>query len=488
MSESLVLESDEPITFVGAYVKLVGTIQIDQTPDNLPGAIWTLSGPQDEIGTGDTILVDMPVGDYTLIWSDVSGFDTPLSEVQSLTTSSTLVFRGAYLEPRTIVIDQAPDDLLGAGWTLTGPQNETGTGDATLTDMPPGVYTLTWNDLAGYDKLSNATQTLEVDGVVRFWGVYYTDDAFVTTWNTSLDIHGTRIDLGLAGSVDATIYWGDGSISTVSAAGPHSHTYESNGIFTVVVTGSATEFHSDGYIRSLVSVDKWGRLGFTDLSYAFDNAQNLISVPMHSNGLEAVTNMRGLFYNARLIDVDIGGWNTSSVTNMSHMFCQAVSFNQDVGGWGTSNVNNMSDMFSSATSFNQDIGGWDTSNVTNMSQMFSAAYYFNQDIGDWDISNVTNLSEMFSGTSSFNQDIGGWDTSNVIDMEAMFFIARVFNQDIGGWDTSRVTDMDRMFMMAPDFNQDLSGWCVKLIPRLPVGFDTDAESWVLPRPIWGTCP
>jgi hypothetical protein len=48
--------------------------------------------------------------------------------------------------------------------------------------------------------------------------------------------------------------------------------------------------------------------------------------------------------------------------------------------------------------------------------------------------------------------------------------------------------MDTMFSDATSFNQDLSGWCVPTIPSLPTDFDTGASSWVLPRPVWGTCP
>jgi hypothetical protein len=40
----------------------------------------------------------------------------------------------------TIVIDQTPNFLSGAGWILNGPQNESGTGDITLTDVQVGDY------------------------------------------------------------------------------------------------------------------------------------------------------------------------------------------------------------------------------------------------------------------------------------------------------------------------------------------------------------
>jgi hypothetical protein len=48
--------------------------------------------------------------------------------------------------------------------------------------------------------------------------------------------------------------------------------------------------------------------------------------------------------------------------------------------------------------------------------------------------------------------------------------------------------MAAMFSNATSFNQDLSHWCVPTIPSLPFNFDQLATSWVLSRPIWGTCP
>ena len=70
----------------------------------------------------------------------------------------------------------------------------------------------------------------------------------------------------------------------------------------------------------------------------------------------------------------------------------------------------------------------------------------------------------------------------------MFSCASSFNQDISGWDTSKGIDMIYMFEYAESFNQDLSGWCVELIASQPNSFDTGADSWTLPRPVWGTCP
>ena len=64
----------------------------------------------------------------------------------------------------------------------------------------------------------------------------------------------------------------------------------------------------------------------------------------------------------------------------------------------------------------------------------------------------------------------------------------VANLNISSWDVSSVTDMRHMFRSADAFNQNLSGWCVSLITSRPYRFDTGAPSWVLARPVWGTCP
>jgi len=295
--------------------------------------------------------------------------------------------------------------------------------------------------------------------------------AFITVWDTNLGA-GTTVTLALAGDVDATIDWGDGNITAVNTPGPHIHDYGVDGIYTVSVTGTVTAFNSTdngGNLperAKLVRIDAWGQVGFTSMLRAFANAENLISVPANTEGLE-------------------------SVTDMSRMLSYTSSFNQDIGGWDTGKVTSMSGMFIGASSFNQDIGDWDTGSVTDMHFMFGIASSFNQNISGWDTGSVTDMSLMFYGASSFNQPIGGWDTGNVTNMERMFIYATAFNQDIGGWDTSNVTSMDSMFRDAATFNRDLSGWCVSQFSGKPVGFDTGAVSWELEdsRPKWGeACP
>ena len=128
-----------------------------------------------------------------------------------------------------------------------------------------------------------------------------------------------------------------------------------------------------------------------------------------------------------------------------------------------------------------------TTGITNMSDMFLDISSFNGDIGSWDTSNVTNMSGMFQDAESFNQNISDWDVSYVMYMSGMFSNASSFNEDIGDWDVSSVTSMLVMFYNASSFNQDLSDWCVSNISSEPEDFNTGADNWSAPSPIWGSC-
>jgi hypothetical protein len=66
---------------------------------------------------------------------------------------------------------------------------------------------------------------------------------FVTIWDTSLG-DGNTVTLALAGEVDATIDWGDDTITDVNTPGPHVHDYGVDGTYTVSVYGSVTAYNS----------------------------------------------------------------------------------------------------------------------------------------------------------------------------------------------------------------------------------------------------
>jgi surface protein len=246
---------------------------------------------------------------------------------------------------------------------------------------------------------------------------------------------------------------------------------------TSSVTNMSSTFEYSSFNQPL---DAWSTANVTDMSWMF--ADSAFNQPVGSWDTSNVTTMNGLFSGSPF-NRSVGAWNTANVTDMSVMFAD-TPFNQPIDGWDTSNVTDMAAMFR-GTPFDQPIGGWDTSQVTTMFGMFQYGA-FDQPVGTWDTGNVTNMSYLFN-RSAFDQPIGTWDTSKVVNTSWMFSEAASFDQPLGAWDTARVLDMNGMFNAAASFNQDLSSWCVPRIAAEPVGFDTGATSWTLPRPLWGTC-
>ncbi len=287
----------------------------------------------------------------------------------------------------------------------------------------------------------------------------------------------------MQGTVNVTVDWGDGKNETVTSAGNLDHTYASEGIKNVTISGSLVQFGAWDYPNAdkLVAVLDFGNLGITSLITAFHNATNLTFVP--SSLPETVTNMRYMFYKATSFNGDISTWDVSSVTNMTGMFSRASSFTGNISAWDVSSVTNMRYMFSGASSFNGDISAWDVSSVTDMGSMFDGAGLFTSDISAWKVRSVTDMSSMFYGASSFKGDISAWDVSSVTNMGAMFSGASAFTGDISAWKVRSVTDMSSMFYGASSFKGDISAWNVSSVTnmrRMFMGatvFNQDISAW-----------
>jgi len=319
------------------------------------------------------------------------------------------------------------------------------------------------------------------------------------------------------GGYNGTIDWGDGTI-TDNTYDDSLHTYVDAGVYTISINGLIIGFNhrdnSNTLLNVITSIDNFGSgfnfgpdnggyfyecadlttlasniplSGITDMSRMFMGA-SAFNQDINNWDVSNVTNMDYMFSNATSFDIDLNNWDVSNVTSMSNMFSGAAAFNENITGWNVSNVTTINGMFDGATVFNQDISGWDVGNVQSFNRMFAFANAFNQDIGGWNVSSASEMVQMFSFASSFNQNINSWNVSNVADMSYMFIYTPVFNQPLNSWDVSNVNNMDYMFQNAVAFNQDLSGWCVTLISNEPTDFATSATSWVLPQPVWGTCP
>jgi len=76
-------------------------------------------------------------------------------------------------EAGSVAINPEPDSI-NAPWTITGPQsyNQSGNGDTMLPGLLPGEYTVSWEEVAGWDTPPAETQTLAPLGSLNFAGVY----------------------------------------------------------------------------------------------------------------------------------------------------------------------------------------------------------------------------------------------------------------------------------------------------------------------------
>ena len=264
--------------------------------------------------------------------------------------------------------------------------------------------------------------------------------------NTNLDSD-REISLPLSGVQSVTVNWGDGTqLQTINnSKGPHSHTYATEGTYTITITGSMIQFGNQCFdwkgSKMLTDVVSWDMDSLTSLAGAFKRASNLTSVP---NMLPTnVVDLYGLFWcAAKFNDPNIINWDTAKITNMSNMFLCASEFNQPIGSWDVSNVTNTQNMFNQADKFNQDISGWDLRSVMVAGSMFYHAKSFNGDISGWDTSNIVNMRSMFEGAVAFNQDISGWDVSRVSDISNITEGAVAFSYDIKGWKTNVIEDND----------------------------------------------
>lgn len=139
---------------------------------------WTIAGPDGytESGEGRTWLQPVDPGDYTVTWGAVEDWFEPAAETGTLAVGEILTLTGVYTQdPGTGTIVIAPEpDAAPAPWDLVGPGEYTnsGAGAATLENLVPGTYTLTWTDTEGWLTPDAVSGNLLKDEVLTLAGEF----------------------------------------------------------------------------------------------------------------------------------------------------------------------------------------------------------------------------------------------------------------------------------------------------------------------------
>ncbi len=300
---------------------------------------------------------------------------------------------------------------------------------------------------------------------------------FISVWNTTKTSSGSsnsnqvRLPLEWNGNYSFTVFWGDGNsnIITISSDPNVTHTYASEGIYTITITGMIIGwcFNDEGDLLKIIEIEQWGCLRLGNSGSYFEGCENLVITAIDNLNLTGTTTLRSAFFNCPNLgdSGNMNGWDVSNVTDMGWMFCIWAgkgTFNQPIGAWNVSSATNMHGMFRGEYSFNQPISNWNVSSVTDMNCMFQDARSFNQPIDNWDVSSVTDMNSMFHLAIKFDQSLSTWDVSSVTDMGSMFSFAIKFDQSLGTWDVSSVTTMSNMLLAVTlstlNYDNLLLGW------------------------------
>lgn len=157
-----------------------GTINVSAAPSEV-NAPWFLLQPDEDVveGAGSTTLEEMPSGEYQLVWAPVPGWKSPTPNPveDNLAAGGEISFIATYtaiqVDTGNIAVDAEPNEI-DAPWTLTGPSGFffDGHGDMVLNDREPGVYTLTFRDVANYQTAGPVQGTLVAGSRLDLGGSY----------------------------------------------------------------------------------------------------------------------------------------------------------------------------------------------------------------------------------------------------------------------------------------------------------------------------
>ena len=284
--------------------------------------------------------------------------------------------------------------------TNTSTNTATFTATSTTTHTPTITHTVTQTPTATNTNTAIPTQT-PYPTYTPYPTLTYTPTvgAFISIWDTrntsgsETASNQIRLPLESGGTYNFNVDWGDGNNDNILSWNQteRTHTYASDGIYTVTITGTlhGFTFNNSGDRNKILQITNWGQgFRFGNSGGYFYNCDNLIIPATDAPDFTGTTSLYRMFRGADSFNSPVSHWDTSGIINMASLFHELPNFNQDLSTWDTSSVTTMSAMFATTNDFNQDISGWDTSSVSDMSAMFHAATSFNQNLSSWCVPSI----------------------------------------------------------------------------------------------------
>ena len=126
-------------------------------------------------------------------------------------------------------------------------------------------------------------------------------------------------------------------------------------------------------LETISNIENLNTANVTNMSYMFDNCQNLSSLDLSKFNTAKVTNMCAMFTHCQnLSSLDLSKFNTANVTDMSWMFSDCQLSSLDLSNFNTEKVREMYNMFSFCQKLSSlNLTNFNTEKVTNMDYMFN---------------------------------------------------------------------------------------------------------------------
>ncbi|HPC17179.1 MAG TPA: carboxypeptidase regulatory-like domain-containing protein [Candidatus Hydrogenedentes bacterium] len=166
-----------PVVANGGVKLLGGSLTVTITPAEAvaAGAQWSIDGGTTWRNSGETV-ADLPVGTKTITFKTIAGWQKPSDVDVEIVADQTATVFGGYISTvttggLTVLITPAEAVAAGAQWSIDGGVTWNNSG-ATLPGLPAGSVTVTFKDVANWQKPADVQVLIEVGQTKPANGVY----------------------------------------------------------------------------------------------------------------------------------------------------------------------------------------------------------------------------------------------------------------------------------------------------------------------------
>ena len=225
----------------GTYVRHTGSLTVTILPQGAidDGAQWRRSGTETWFASGATES-DIPTGEYTVEYSTITGWDSPVAESVTITNGGNTTTSGTYVRHLgSLTVTILPQGAIdsGAQWRRTETATWYNSG-ATESSIPTGDYSVEFKAVDGWTSPASQPVTITKDNNTTAEGTYTRQTG---TLNVNIAAAGSGGSFSIAGPDDFTAISGQTSNYSASVpTGSYTVTFTDEVNYSVEVAATAS--------------------------------------------------------------------------------------------------------------------------------------------------------------------------------------------------------------------------------------------------------